>query len=169
MPCSSLVYLYWLQSILNRSGPASSRGLNVYGLATLEEGNSLSKTPSRYVQLTPCGHFSEWRARFGFDRAILASRDRRRLRLLFARFAEESGNADLVAALCSVRVSHRPSAKHGLGSLGLGRSCLTRVCRHITARVAVHLVGAPAAGNPFRLAPAPLSHAFLLLPPSAHP
>src|SRR6266436_7424451 len=96
MPCSSLVYLYWLQSILNRSGPASSRGLNVYGLATLEEGNSLSKTPSRYVQLTPCGDLSEWRARFGFDRAIFASRDRRRLRLLFARFAEESGNMDWV-------------------------------------------------------------------------
>src|SRR5260370_10800912 len=75
---------------MNRSGPASSRGLNVYGLATLEEGNSLSKTPSRYVQLTPCGDLSEWRARFGFDRAIFASRDRRRLRLLFARFAEES-------------------------------------------------------------------------------
>src|SRR5258707_10756521 len=77
MPCSSLVYLYWLQSILNRSGPASLRGLNVYGLATLEEGNSLSKTPSRYVQLTPCGDLSEWRARFGFDRDIFASRDRR--------------------------------------------------------------------------------------------
>src|SRR5260370_7957841 len=75
---------------MNRSGPASSRGLNVYGLATLEEGNSLSKTPSRYVQLTPCGDLSECRARFGFDRAIFASRDRRRLRLLFARFAEES-------------------------------------------------------------------------------
>ncbi len=86
------------------------------------------------MQLTPCGDLSEWRARFGFDGAILASRDRRRLRLLFARFAEEGGNADLVATLCSVRVSHRPSAKHGLGSLGLGRSCLTRICRHIISQ-----------------------------------
>ncbi len=169
MPCSSLVYLYWLQSILNRSGPASSRGLNVYGLATLEEGNSLSKTPSRYVQLTPCGDLSEWRARFGFDRAILASRDRRRLRLLFARFAEESGNADLVAALCSVRVSHRPSAKHGLGSLGLGRSCLTRIGRHITARVEVHLVGATGAGKRFRVARACGVNGFLCLLRSARP
>src|SRR5258708_11197592 len=117
MPCSSLVYLYWLQSILNRSGPASSRGLNVYGLATLEEGNSLWKTPSRYVQLTPCGDLSEWRARFGFDRAILASRDRRRLRLLFARFAEESGNDYLIADLCSVRVRYLPSSKPAFGSV----------------------------------------------------
>src|SRR5260370_38826275 len=104
MPCSSLVYLYWLQSILNRSGPASSRGLNVYGLATLEEGDSLSKTPSRYVQVTPCGDLYEWPAHFGFYRAIFASRDRRRLRFLFARFAAESGKADLLPSLVSVRV-----------------------------------------------------------------
>src|SRR6266849_8328979 len=169
MPCSSLVYLYWLQSILNRSGPASSRGLNVYGLATLEEGNSLSKTSSRYVQLTPCGDLSEWRARFGFDRAIFASRDRRRLRLLSACFAEEGGNADLVAALCSVRVSHRPSAKHGLDSLGIGRSCLTRIGRHIAAGIEVPLVGATGAGKRLGVARACGINGSLCLFRSARP
>src|SRR6267143_6048665 len=113
----------------------------------MEEGDSPSQTPSRYVQLTPCCELSEWRARFGFDRAIPASGDRRGLRLLSACFAEEGGNADLVAALCFVRVSHDPSAKHGLDSLGIDRSGLTRICRHITAGIEVHLVGTTGAGK----------------------